>query len=192
MIPNSETPESVMNHLLEFMSQCSFSRGTFKTNIPFLYLLREVTPTVVESGFINPSISIVIQGNKKLIIGEKSIEYGAGNYIASSIDMPGQVLKASHEAPYTAIRIAFTSEEIASVVLEANIKPREENQLREGACVGNIGLEVLLVFERLLHLSSDSQTAAFLAPTMKREIIYRLLSGEDGGMFNNSMHAFPS
>jgi AraC-like DNA-binding protein len=46
---------------------------------------------------------------------------------------------------------------------------------------------VLLVFERLLHLSSDSQAAAFLALAMKREIIYRLLIGEDGGMFYNSM-----
>ncbi|QGQ97650.1 AraC family transcriptional regulator [Paenibacillus psychroresistens] len=189
MISNSETLESVMSRLLDFMSQFSFFHGTFQTNIPFLSLLREVKPSVVESGILDPSICIVIQGNKKLIIGEKSIEYGAGNYISSSIDMPisGQVLKASLEAPYTAIRIIFTSEEIASVVLEANIKPRQENQLREGAFVGNIGLEVLLVFERLLHLSSDSQTAAFLAPTMKREIIYRLLIGEDGGVFYNSM-----
>ena len=70
-------------------------------NIPFLSLLREVKPTVVEYGFLNPSICIVIQGNKKVIIGEKSIEYGAGNYIASSIDMPikGQVSKASPETP---------------------------------------------------------------------------------------------
>jgi hypothetical protein len=189
MISNSETPESVMIRLLDFMSQFSFFHGTFETNIPFLSLLREVKPTVVESGFLNPSICIVIQGNKKLIIGEKSIDYGAGNYIASSIDMPikGQVSKASPETPYTAIRIAFTSEEIASVALEANFKPREENKLREGAFVENIGIEVLLVLERLLNLSSDSQAAAFLAPAMKREIIYRLLTGEDGEMFYNNM-----
>lgn len=189
MIFNSKAPKSVLNHLLDLISQFSFTHGTFETNIPFLSLLREVKPTVVEHGFLNPSICIVIQGNKKLNIGEKSIELGAGNYIASSIDMPinGQVSKASHETPYTAIKIAFTSEEIASVVLEANIKPREENQLREGAFVGKIGLEVLLVLERLLNLSPDSQAAAFLAPAMKQEIIYRLLTGEDGGMFYNNM-----
>jgi AraC-like DNA-binding protein len=189
MIFHSKAPKSVLNRLLDLISQFSITHGTFETNIPFLSLLREVKPTVVEYGFLNPSICIVIQGNKKLIIGEKSIEYGAGNYIASSIDMPikGQVSKASPETPYTAIRIAFTSEEIASVALEANFKPREENKLREGAFVENIGIEVLLVLERLLNLSSDSQVAAFLAPAMKREIIYRLLTGEDGEMFYNNM-----
>jgi hypothetical protein len=189
MIFHSKEPKSVLNHLLHFISQFSFAHGTFETNIPFLSLLREVKPTAVEHGFLSPSICIVIQGNKKLNIGETSIEYGAGNYIVSSIDMPisGQVSKASHETPYTAIKIAFTSEEIASVVLEANIKPRGENQLREGAYVGKIGLEVLWVLERLLNLSSDFQAAAFLAPSMKQEIIYRLLTGEDGGMFYNNM-----
>ncbi|MGZ4160414.1 MAG: AraC family transcriptional regulator N-terminal domain-containing protein [Neobacillus sp.] len=181
----------MLNRLLDLISQFSITHGTFETNIPFLSLLREVKPTAVEYGFLNPSICIVIQGNKKVIIGEKPIEYGAGNYIASSIDMPikGQVSKASPETPYTAIRIAFTSEEIASVALEANFKPREENKLREGAFVENIGIEVLLVLERLLllNLSSDSQAAAFLAPAMKREIIYRLLTGENGEMFYNNM-----
>lgn len=31
------------------------------------------------------------------------------------------------------------------------------------------------------------QAAAFLAPAMKQEIIYRLLTGEDGEMFYNNM-----
>jgi hypothetical protein len=31
MISNSETPESVMNRLLDFMSQFSFFHGTFET-----------------------------------------------------------------------------------------------------------------------------------------------------------------
>ncbi|WAH39452.1 AraC family transcriptional regulator [Alicyclobacillus dauci] len=189
MIFNSEAPNSALNHLLELISQFSFTHGTFETNISFLSLLREVKPTVVEHGFLNPQICILIQGNKKLNIGQKSIELGAGDYIASSIDMPisGQVSKASKETPYTSIKITFTSEEIASVVLEANIKPREENQLREGACTGKVGREVLLVLERLLHLCADSQAAAFLTPAVKREIIYRLLTGEDGAMFYNNM-----
>jgi len=124
-----------------------------------------------------------------LYIGERSIELGAENFIASNIDMPisGHISKASYETPYIAVKIDFSSEEIASVVLEANIKPRRESELKEGACIGKIGIDVLLVIERLLNLANDTKAVGFLAPAMKREIIYYLLTGEDGDMFYNNM-----
>jgi AraC-like DNA-binding protein len=132
---------------------------------------------------------VLIQGNKELSIGDRSVELGAGNYIASNIDMPisGHISKASYEVPYAAIRLEFTSEEIASVVLEANIKPSQENELREGACVGNAGLDVLLALERLINLYDNPNAVALLAPALKQEIIYHLLTGEDGEKFYNSM-----
>ncbi|WP_315070923.1 AraC family transcriptional regulator [uncultured Clostridium sp.] len=186
---DSKTTNSVINDLLEITSKFQFNDGFFRTNIPFLSVLRAVKPTEFEYGFLNPQICILIQGDKKLYIGNKSIDLEAENYIASNIDMPisGHVSKASHEAPYMAIKIEFTPDEFASVALEANIKPRRESELKEGACVGRIGVDVLLVIEKLLDFSGDIKAAEFLAPAMKREIIYYLLTGEDGDMFYNNM-----
>jgi len=189
MFLNSKTSDFVINDLLEIISKFQFTDGFFKTNIPFLSVLRAVKPTEFERGFLNPQICILIQGNKRLYIGENSIELGTKDYIASNIDMPisGYVSEASYEVPYTAIKIEFSSEEIASVILEANIKPKRESELKEGACVGKIGADVLLVIERLLNLSRDTKAVDFLAPAMKQEIIYYLLTGEDGDMFYNNM-----
>ncbi|RII34044.1 AraC family transcriptional regulator [Clostridium chromiireducens] len=186
---NSKTAASVINDLLEITSKFQFTDGFFKTNIPFLSVLRAANPTEFEHGFLNPQICILIQGNKKLYIGNKSIDLEAENYIASNIDMPisGYVSKASNEVPYIAIKIEFTSDEFVDVALNANIKSRREIELKEGACVGKIGVDVLLVIEKLLKFIGDTKAADFLAPAMKREIIYYLLTGEDGDMFYNNM-----
>lgn len=186
---NSKTPTSVINDLLEITSKFQFTNGFFKTNIPFLSVLRAVNPTEFEHGFLNPQICILLQGDKKLHIGKKYFELGAEDYIASNIDMPisGYVSKASNEVPYMAVKIEFSSEEIASVVLEADIKEKQEIELKEGACVGKIGINVLLAIEKLLNILSDAKAADFLAPAIKREIVYYLLTGEDGDMFYNNM-----
>ncbi|MGG6311545.1 AraC family transcriptional regulator N-terminal domain-containing protein [Paenibacillus macerans] len=186
---NSEATQTVVQRLLDMMSRFPYDEGTFETDIPFLSLLKELKPTDIEQGLLEPSVCFVIQGGKKLLVGSKTIFYGEGSYISSSIDMPikGQVIQASQDKPYMAIRIAFTAEEIASIVLEANVKPGEPKQLSEGAFVGNAGDDALSVLERLLPLSFDSQAASFLAPAIKREIVYRLLTGKDGGHFYNKM-----
>ncbi|NHN31509.1 AraC family transcriptional regulator [Paenibacillus agricola] len=179
----------VLDRLLALSSQISLINGTFQTGIPFLTVLREDEPTPVSQGVLSPSFCVVIQGNKKLQIGKNTIEYRAGNYLASSIDMPikGQVLNATQETPYVAIRIMLTTVEIASVALEANIKIVPDNRLKLGAFVGKVDSEVLEVLERLLKLASNPQAANFLAPAVKREIIYRLLTGEDGELFYKNM-----
>lgn len=186
---NSKTPTSVINNLLEITSKLQFTDGFFKTNVPFLSVLQEVKPTEFQYGFLNPQICILLQGDKKLYIGKNSFELGAEDYVASNIEMPisGNVSKASSELPYIAIRIEFSTEEIASVVLEAGIKPKQDIELKEGACIGKIGVDVLLVIEKLLNLSRDPKATNFLAPAMKRELIYYLLTGENGDMFYNNM-----
>ncbi|WP_379135180.1 AraC family transcriptional regulator [Paenibacillus sp. sgz500958] len=165
------------------------SRGICETGISFVSLLKADRPTTLQYGFFTPGICVVLQGNKTLIVRNNTYNYGAGDYIASNLDMPikGQVSQASQEAPYIAIRIAFTTDEIASVVLDAKLKGFGENQLTEGAFIGKTGVEVLHMLERLLQLATDSEAAAFLATGLKRELIYRLLTDEGGARFYNNM-----
>ncbi|KAI7261471.1 hypothetical protein KC345_g9729 [Hortaea werneckii] len=101
----------------------------------------------------------------------------------------GRVSEATQEAPYIAVRIAFTTGEIASVALDLDDKFKAfgGNQLKEGAFIGKTGIEVLHVLERLLQLAADSEAAAFLASSVKRELIYRLLTDEGGAYFYNNM-----
>ncbi|MFB9274882.1 AraC family transcriptional regulator [Cohnella cellulosilytica] len=179
----------VLRRLLQLGLSYSFARGIHETGITFVSLLKADQPTTVQYGFFQPGICVVLQGGKTLMIRNNTCNYGAGDYIASNIDMPikGQVAHAAPEAPYLAIRIAFTADEIASVALDAKLKAIGENRLTEGAFIGRTGIDTLRVLERLMQLDADSEAAAFLAPDVKRELIYRLLTDEDGARFYNNM-----
>ncbi|UOQ44899.1 AraC family transcriptional regulator [Halobacillus salinarum] len=188
MVYSSNKSDSVLNRLKVMMSHYHYHQGEVQTDIPFLSLLQETEPTDVESGVLNPSICIVIQGDKKVVIGNKAINYGEGNYIASTIDIPikGRVIKASKKDPYRAIRLSITPEEITSAFLELKITPPKKTELKEGAFVGKAEADVLLVLEKLLQIDSDLQAISFLAPAMKKEFIFHLLTGEGGDVFYNN------
>ncbi|GGG69627.1 AraC family transcriptional regulator [Paenibacillus radicis (ex Gao et al. 2016)] len=189
MLHQNEPFPAVLQRLLQLCDTYSFPRGICETGISFISLLKADQPTTVQYGIFNPGICIVIQGSKTLIYRNSTYNYGAGDYIASNLEMPikGQVTHATQIAPYLAIRIAFTTDEIASVALDAKFKAFGENQLTEGAFIGKTGLEVLHVLERLLQLAEDREAADFLAPAVKRELIYRLLTDEGGARFYNNM-----
>ncbi|WP_052350371.1 AraC family transcriptional regulator [Paenibacillus gorillae] len=179
----------VLQRMLHQCEAYSYSGGICETDIPFVSLLKSDHPTTVQYGFFTPGICVVLQGKKTVIVRNNTYNYGAGDYIASNLDMPikGQISDASKEAPYIAIRITFSTDEIASAALEAKLAALDENQLTEGAFIGKTGLEVLHVLERLLHLDADREAAAFLAAGVKRELIYRLLTDEGGVRFYNNM-----
>ncbi|MEK8128870.1 AraC family transcriptional regulator [Paenibacillus filicis] len=189
MSHHTEELSAVLQRLLSLCNTYSFSSGICETGISFLSLLKADRPTTIQSGLFKPAICVVLEGSKTLIVRNHTYDYGAGDYIASNLDMPikGQVSQATQEAPYLAIRIAFTTDEIASVALDAKLKAFGENQLTDGAFIGKTGVEVLHVLERLLQLTTDRDAADFLAPGIKRELIYRLLTDEGGARFYNNM-----
>ncbi|OBZ16183.1 hypothetical protein A8L34_27540 [Bacillus sp. FJAT-27264] len=189
MSRNNEELSVVVQRLLHLSAAYSVSSGICETGISFLSLLKADRPTTIQQGLFNPGICVVLQGHKTLIVRNNTYNYGAGDYIASNLDMPikGQIVQATQETPYIAIRIAFTTDEIASVALDAKLRVFGENQLTEGAFIGKAGGEVLNVLERLLHLATDREAADFLASGMKRELIYRLLTDEGGARFYNNM-----
>lgn len=178
-----------LSRMLAIGLQLPFTSGSFQTQVPFLTVLKEIRPTSVAHGVLKPSFCIVLQGSKKVQAGKEALAYGTGQYLAASIDMPvnGQVATASADTPYVALRIELSPEEVAEVALTANLDMHPEKGLQTGIFVGETSPEVLEAFERLLRLSNDPRAAAFLAPGVKREIIYRLLDGDGGALFYRNM-----
>ncbi|WP_052350636.1 AraC family transcriptional regulator [Paenibacillus gorillae] len=187
---NGEDMKAVLNRLLAAGLQFPVTSGVHQTAIPFLTVLKEMKATPISHGVLKPSFCIVLQGVKKLQAGDKALEYGAGDYMAASVDMPvnGQVLQASADLPYIAFRIELTPEEVSTVALDADLHFQlQEGTRQSGVFVGKPGLEVFEAFERLLRLTADSRAANYLASAVKREIIYRLLDGEEGTYFYRNM-----
>jgi AraC-like DNA-binding protein len=65
-------------------------------------------------------------------------------------------------------------------MVDSNLPAPREQQAKRGMATGDVTLPLLNAFQRLLDLLDDVRDIPILAPTIQREIIYRLLVGEQG------------
>lgn len=171
-----------LDHMIDIVQQYALDEQRVATSIPFLSLLRSSHPTPVTRGVLKPSCCVILQGQKRVHLADEVLDYGPGEYLAVSVDMPasGHIVSATADHPYLLLNIELDPQEIAAIVLEAQVSIDTQQPVR-GAFIGHTDdalQEALYQLVRLLH--APAAEAAFLAVGLKREIIYRMLTGPDG------------
>jgi AraC-like DNA-binding protein len=159
--------------------------GLTQTAIPYLSLMRCDRQTTFEPGVITPSFCVIVRGQKRLYLGEEILEYSAGDTLSSLVAIPatGMVVGATVENPYIGLKIELNLHEIASVITEAGLKFDEtDNAPRVGAFVGTASEDVLQIFLKMVELR-DKPDEVYLARLLKKEMLFRLLTGEYRQMF---------
>ena len=140
-------------------------------------------PSDPHSGIYEPAFALVAQGAKRTVVGEKVLEYAAGQYLVVPVDLPvvAKVIRASVDEPYLTVALALNPATITNLLLERPV--------RDGAAVDPPGLkvsecstELLDAVARLLRLLDHPDDVAVLGPMLEREILWRLLAGEQRAM----------
>lgn len=163
----------------------NISEGMTETAIPYLSLMRCDRQTTFEPGVITPSFCVIVRGQKRLYLGEEILEYSAGDTLSSLVAIPatGMVVGATKENPYIGMKIELSLHEIASVITEAGLKFDDiDNSPRVGAFVGTASDEVLNIFLKMIRLI-DKPEEVYLAQLLKKEMLFRLLTGGYRHMF---------
>lgn len=175
----------MIDRLIEMAQRITVSEGRTTTSAPFLSIVRRHGDTVRNPGVLTPSFCLILQGAKRLYLGEAIVDYGAGDYLASLLDIPAsaQIVGASPDKPYIGLRVDFTTQEIASVVMEADIRRRSPASPTAAAFVGKSDSDLLDIFDRLLQRIVQGRDDAFRFELLKKEMIYNLLSGDYGHLF---------
>jgi AraC-like DNA-binding protein len=155
--------------------------GETTTVVPGLSLLRFGSGTLVGRGLLRPCVCVVAQGEKTAQPGNDSgavLRYRAGDFLSTSIDMPlvGQIVSASRTRPYLAVVFELTPHEVLSVAGEVQLVPVSTPETR-ATFVGRCDSRLLDVVLRLLDSLDDEREARFLAPLLRRELVYRLVTG---------------
>jgi AraC-like DNA-binding protein len=173
---------SPLDQMIEIVQRHALHDGRVATAIPFLSLLHASHPTPVTRGVLKPSCCMILQGSKRLHLASEVLDYGPGEYLVVSVDLPasGHVIAASSDQPYLLLNIELDPQEIAAVVLEAKIDMEAPEPVR-GAFIGRSDTPLQEALYKLVRLlDAPAPEAAFLAVGLKREIIYRLLNGATG------------
>jgi AraC-like DNA-binding protein len=147
-----------------------------------LHLHRSSSPTESVHGVSDPAFCVIAQGSKEVFLGNERFQYDPAHYLLATVELPvvGQVIEASQDRPYLSLRLELDPTLVGSVLVEAG-HPSPQNHADVRAInVSSLDASLLDAVVRLVRLLDTPAEAPFLAPLITREIVYRLLMGEQG------------
>lgn len=159
--------------------------------VPGLTLHRWEMPTDPASYLMGPSICLIGQGKKRVFLGEEAYVYDAHSYLLTSVDLPlsAHILDASAEKPYLGVTLALDLTVIADLMLDQGMEAPRVPRDRLGLAVSQLSAPLLDAMERLIALQGKPEESAVLAPLIRKEISYRLLTGEQGDRLRHIVSA---
>ena len=150
--------------------------------LPGLHLFRASAPTEPLHTVLEPSLCVIAQGAKEVRLGDRPFRYDAYHYLLVTADLPlsAQVVEATPERPYLTVRLALDPALVRSVLAEAGGAARPGAADPLALDVSSLGADLLDAVARLVRLADRPAEAAVLAPLVTREVVYRLLRGDQG------------
>jgi AraC-like DNA-binding protein len=152
-------------------------QGEFLTGIPNLSFYRFDAPTEPAGYLLEPSICLIFQGSKRVILGEHEHTYDASRFLVTSIDLPviARILEASTEAPYIGMVLKLDRMEIARLVMESSMPLVKTGATDEAMEIAEVSEPLLKAISRLIDLLDEPELVPLLSPLVQREILIRLL-----------------
>ncbi|HCG6972200.1 TPA: AraC family transcriptional regulator [Vibrio parahaemolyticus] len=168
--------------LAKLIDRWTGDANQYDTPISGLRFSRWTTPTPPTSYTHNPSICLIAQGRKRVLLGEESFIYDANHFLISSIDLPiiANIIEASEEQPYLGLIMELDLTEISQLIVDGELAFIQSKEAQKGIAVGELSESLLDAFVRLAELLDEGKNTKILAPIIKREIFYRLLMSEQG------------
>ena len=167
--------------LVERVARAMRKDGTAQP-LPGLHLYRHSLPLEQVYSVVEPSVCVVAQGSKEFLLGESRYRYDPFHYLLVTVDLPyvGQVLEASPERPFLSLRLDLPPSLVGEVMVEAGHSSRRDPTDRRAIAVSPVDGHLLDAMVRVARLLDAPDEARVLLPLLTREMIYRLLRGEQG------------
>ncbi len=147
-----------------------------------LHLFRSSTPTEPLHGLSRPCFCVVAQGSKELLLGDSCYRYDPAHYLLATVELPvaSQVIEASVERPYLSLLLELDPVLVGSMLVEAgHLSSRNQGDVR-AIDASPLDADLLECAVRLIRLLDSPAEARVLRPLITREIVYRLLMGDQG------------
>ena len=139
-----------------------------------------------------PTLHLVLQGNKMLSIGDEILHFEPATYFVIPVELPviAQVCteRRDHpDSPYLALSLTLDAAVISTLLSDLC-----DTRLAQGASAFSVTAatpELIDAWLRMMRLVDRPQEAALLAPMIEREILFRALQGPHGNMLRQIARA---
>lgn len=168
--------------LAALIDKYSSADGIHATQVDGLSCIRLSAPNMRLPAVYQPSICVIAQGSKQVLLDEEIYHYAPPQFLAVSVDLPllGQVVEASVERPYLCLQIHIDPRQIGELIAHSGDAAWTRGDTARGLFVGTLDGATQEAVLRLARLLETPKDIPMLAPMMLREIHYRLLRGDYG------------
>ncbi|HWV25557.1 MAG TPA: AraC family transcriptional regulator [Thermomicrobiales bacterium] len=147
-----------------------------------LMLRHASAPVELGPGVSFPAVCVIAQGSKETTLGENRYAYDASHYLITTTELPitSRIVEASPDRPYLGIVLRLDPSLVSSVMVEAGHLASQGKEAVSSFNVSPLDFGLLDAVVRYVRLLEAPGEASFLLPHIKREIVYRLLTSEQG------------
>jgi len=155
------------------------------TAIPGFAIYRRDRPTGPIFGLYEPSLTLLVQGRKRVTLGREAFVCGSARYLLTSVNVPviGQVVEASPERPYLCLFLKLDLSAARQLLIDYDLPVPGKPSSGRGIATSSATFELFDAFSRLLAIVDKPKDIPILGPLIQREIMYRLLIGDEGARF---------
>jgi AraC-like DNA-binding protein len=150
------------------------------TAIDGVSIMRAEEPLPPSASMTGTIMALIVQGAKRIALGDQVNDYRAGQYLVASVDLPvsGHFFETGPGCPALGFGLALRPADIAELLRHNDIDC--DDAAAPGLAVLKAPDELLDAVVRLLRLLDRPQDVKVLAPMIIKEILWRLVSGEAG------------
>jgi AraC-like DNA-binding protein len=147
-----------------------------------LAFFRREAPTPPGVCLVEPSLILVVQGVKRMLVGENALAYDSERFLIASHDIPAssEVIEASPERPCLGLVFRLDLRVISELVTQIDLPSPKMSSATLGIAIGTVTPVLLESIRRLTDLLDEPDAIEALSPLANREIHYRLLTSDQG------------
>ncbi|MFP5077989.1 AraC family transcriptional regulator [Rhizobium sp. YIM 134829] len=172
-------PDTLLDHARRYADVHADENGVAATSVDGLAVLRETAPTMLQYAVSKPLVALVLQGGKRVSMGSRTFDFGAGESLLISSDVPtvSQITTASPALPYYSLVLELDPAIIAGLVSQMGSSPSAKT---EPVRVDRTDDDLADAARRLLGLLDKPDSLSILGQQLIHEMHYWLLKGHHG------------
>lgn len=178
---------SAQQTLVELIERRAPEDGRYPSPWPGLSVYRTSRPAPPQPVVYKPCLCVVAQGSKRAYLGDQVYVYDPMNYLVLSVPLPVKsgVVEASPEKPFLSLLVEIDTSAVSELLLEVSERgavpaPKVVARGVPGIYVSRLDEDLTGAVIRLLRALDDSTDLSVLGPLINREVLYRVLRGEQG------------
>ncbi|WP_418179119.1 AraC family transcriptional regulator [Aliarcobacter lanthieri] len=172
--------------LIDFISSKYSSFGEVQTQIKALDFYISKAKNITHSTHImyEPSVCVILQGEKEVGFGDELYIYRQNEYLIASTHLPAtvKILDSKEDELYVSFRIKFTLEDIYEVLKNIDIQNiNSKKSTEKGLFFDKLNDDLYDAFYRLIKLlDKKNSEIEYLSSLIIKEILFILMSQKAG------------